>query len=295
VEQFGDFSRNPVIAEMKPSNYDLPETWFYMKGASKVWTYTFWQFLADTIRAPWRLPATALRYYYERRYRITASRIMDVPGDGDRFVYVPLHMQPELTSSGMGGPHGRYADQAALIEQLSQWLPKDVWIYVKDNPKQTSMQRGPLFYRRLAALPNVRLIRGDFPSRSLIAKSIGVATTTGTAGWEALFMGKPVLAFGNAWYLGFPGVSVFDPDRNAAEWVATAPPARPVLVRALDDILTRTGHGIVDPLHAEVVPGYSATENAKQVALSLATYWAARGNAPNWQKIVPTYATSQNL
>ena len=48
------------------------------------------------------------------------------------------------------------------------------------------------------------------PTLELIAKSRAVATITGTAGWEALQMGKPVICFGYAWYRSFPGVFRWD-------------------------------------------------------------------------------------
>ena len=70
--------------------------------------------------------------------------------------------------------------------------------------------RDPSFFKRLFAIPAVRYLPIEVPTLELIAKSRAVATVTGTAGWEALQMGKPVLCFGFAWYRAFPGVYQWD-------------------------------------------------------------------------------------
>ncbi|MBI2045824.1 MAG: hypothetical protein HYT28_00130 [Parcubacteria group bacterium] len=127
-----------------------------------------------------------------------------------KFVYLPLHYQPECTTNPLGDI---FADQILMIEILSASLPPDWLLYVKEHPTQwfsrglnffSSRYRG--YYKRIARLTNVRLIPIKTNNYDLIRHAQAVVTVTGTAGFEALIRGKPTIVFGYPWYMDCPGV-----------------------------------------------------------------------------------------
>ena len=272
IEQFGNMSASPVLTDKVSSNYALPEHWYYMNDVSNKWIYTWRDLVYEVITRPWRFPTAALRFYYNLEYQKSRKSTVRAFDKKRKFIYVPLHMQPELTTSSMGGADGRYSDQLQMIEQLSLLVPPEVVIYLKENPKQTAQQRDSLFYRRIAKLLNVNFLAPDTSSNLLIKESIAVATVTGTAGWEALFYGKPCLVFGNAWYSSFPGVTKFHSNIQFENWINNIPPCHEELIDCLDDLLTKAGEGIVDPMHASVMPDFSHDLNASNVVNSLKKY-----------------------
>lgn len=115
---------------------------------------------------------------------------------GVRYVYFPLHVQPEF-SVELYAPD--YSDQISVIRQVARCLPADVELWVKDHPA-ASGAREASFYRQISQIPNVRLLESANDSLALVRGSMAVATITGTAGLEGLLMGKPVLTFGNVFY-----------------------------------------------------------------------------------------------
>ncbi|PVZ70209.1 capsular polysaccharide export protein, LipB/KpsS family [Pelagibaculum spongiae] len=133
-----------------------------------------------------------------------------------KFIYYPLHLQPEMTTSVMGGD---YKDQMLSIEHLSRILPKGWKIVVKENPKQyyDYYYRGDEFFKRMHSIDNLIFVGKNIDTKWLIKKSCIVATITGTAGWESIRLKRPVLTFGDAWYDGFPGVYKFNPKLNLKE------------------------------------------------------------------------------
>lgn len=149
---------------------------------------------ADGIIAEQKHEALLWQYYEEH-----AS-----PPDGSQpYVYLPLHFQPERTTLPMAGA---FVDQQLIVQMVADALPPGVLLYVKEHPRQTSRGRDIMFYQYILDIPTIRLIPRTHDTFQLIEQALAVVTATGTAGWEALFQGKPVLTFGHNFYRMAPGV-----------------------------------------------------------------------------------------
>ncbi|MFA6551126.1 MAG: hypothetical protein WCV41_01185 [Patescibacteria group bacterium] len=132
------------------------------------------------------------------------------PDFSQKFIYVPLHYQPECNTSPLGGA---FVNQILMIKILAAALPPGWLIYVKEHPVQWlafglnyTDGRYPGYYRQISQIKNVQLIPIKTDSFFLIKQAQAVATVTGTAGWEAILRRKPVLIFGYPWYKDCPGV-----------------------------------------------------------------------------------------
>jgi hypothetical protein len=215
----------------------------------------------------WRDPFAEFFHEHSLAYfdHLAAFEDQEIDLSGD-YVYVPLQMQPEMTTSTLGG---RFRDQAYAIERLAGLLPPGVRILVKENPKQGAYMRGPLFFHRLKRIPAVTFLPSYANTHALTAHARFVATITGTVGWEALCMGKPVLVFGQAWYRGFPGVQQWREGLSYDEIVAT-PVDHAALEAAVGGFVARCHRGVVDGDYIEIVDGYSEDANVDRVAAVIA-------------------------
>jgi hypothetical protein len=135
------------------------------------------------------------------------------------YVMVNLHYQPEMSSNPSGDI---FVDQLLFIEVLAKHLPAGHAIYVKEHPSQFyshlagHTSRIPEFYHDLAAYPQVRLLPLHMDPLILIRNSRAVATVSGTSGWEAMVLGKPVISFGLSWYEKYAGVLKIVDEKSAA-------------------------------------------------------------------------------
>ena len=174
----------------------------------------------------WRDPFFHFFHTDHLAYFDYLAEVEDRQPDLDRpYVYFPLQMQPEMTTSSLGG---RYRDQLLALERLAEMLPEGHRIYVKENPKQTGRMRSPLFFHRLQRIRQVELMPSYASSPDLLARSVAVANVSGTVGWEAVCAGKPVLCFGAAWWAGAPGVTRYRPGLSFDDVLAKRPD-RPAL------------------------------------------------------------------
>ncbi|PIP73762.1 MAG: hypothetical protein COW88_00830, partial [Candidatus Lloydbacteria bacterium CG22_combo_CG10-13_8_21_14_all_47_15] len=118
------------------------------------------------------------------------------------FAFFPLQYQPEV-STMLYSPF--YQDQLWLIKQIARSLPIHFKLYVKEHPAMFGY-RPRLYYKELKKIPNVKLIRPTIVSFELIRNAKLITTNLGTPGWEGLFMKKPVITFGHAFYNTLPFV-----------------------------------------------------------------------------------------
>jgi hypothetical protein len=180
------------------------------------------------------------------------DKVAEEPDLTRRFIYLPLHYQPEMTTSPLAG---YFAEQRFIVRLLSDCVPDDLFIYVKEHPKQTYVTRSKLYYEEIRRFRNVRLIDRRFDSFTLIKNSVAVATATGTAGWEALFKAKPVLMFGNNFYRYAPGAFPItdrkDCIRAIRDIIDGAAPTLPELRAFMKSLEPSTFNGIVDPVYLE--------------------------------------------
>ena len=191
---------------------------------------------------------------------------------GRRFIYVPLHLEPEMVVDVLGAD---YSPQPRLVERLAQIVPDDVLIVVKENPNQSFFGREKPFYRRLEAVKNVVYVKEDADTFWLIEHALAVGVVLGTAGWEALKFGKPVVCAGLAWYRGLPGVFKVDEvsfsdlenfrfDRERFEQAAFRLAG-----------FYRKGLPVDTDSFVEYVSDFDERENARNVAAALRAYLAS--------------------
>lgn len=122
--------------------------------------------------------------------------LYDAPEWDQPFAYYPLHYEPEIATLLLG-PF--WTDQINLVRQIARSLPVTHLLYVKDHPVMLGY-RPRWYYRELKKIPNVKLLSPNTDSFELIRRSELVTTISGTAGWEAVIFGKPVITFGDVYY-----------------------------------------------------------------------------------------------
>jgi hypothetical protein len=172
-----------------------------------------------------------------------------------KFVYLPLHYQPESATLPMGGV---FADQILIARLLNATLPNDVLIYVKEHPKRSYwLNRSILYYQDFLQLKKVRFVPRDLGTFTLREHCRAVATVTGSAGFENLFRGKPTLLFGSCYYQYAKGVfpvRTLEDCRSAVEQIfvhgaAPTPWSTHLYLKAMQD--TRVAVAI-DPWYSQI-------------------------------------------
>lgn len=195
---------------------------------------------------------------FKRNYK---STITDTLPSG-KFVYFPLHLQPELSTQTFGG---KFVDQMLAVECLRIFLPDDWNIVIKENPRQTAYARGSLFFARLKKIPNTFYMSKALDTFDLIDKAEFCATITGMVGLEALTFGKRVLVFGKPWYQNLPGIISYRDDLTFEEFMSEQF-SHEELEKTYAKLVHNMADVVIDPNYLDLVDDFSAEQNTKELA-----------------------------
>lgn len=119
-----------------------------------------------------------------------------------KYVFFPLHYQPEASTIVCAQ---KYEKQLFFIDSWAKSLPADTVLYVKEHYALIG-HRDPQFYKEMGKYPNVFMLDPWESSRRLIENAVAITTLTGTAGWEAMLLRKPVFLGGNIVFDNAPGI-----------------------------------------------------------------------------------------
>jgi len=102
------------------------------------------------------------------------------------------------------------SNQMIIIKTISENLPEDWILYVKEHPHQyknlnkkdryyylTTINkfRTQRYYNEIHVISNVKLLDYDIPSQEILKYSKGIVSINGTIILEALMCNKPILTF----------------------------------------------------------------------------------------------------
>lgn len=276
MEDYGKFSE--MYEQNSDNNFKIEKTFkkehWYMKNI-KPYRFSFFDAVKNTLvmTAKSRKPLMIVRIFCDnilkcknvKQYLKNLKKHISQVDYNKNFVYFPLHLQPELETSAIGG---KFCDQLLAIEILSQLIPKDWLIYVKENPKQTEYMRSNVFFKRLGFLKNVKLTPLEENTYKLIEKSQFVATITGTAAWESISGGKPALIFGNSWFESLPGIVKYHKNFNLDDILSYTFDFKS-LEQEINKLHNKMGNGVIDPNYEKLVGNYSKSENTTSVSTLL--------------------------
>ena len=208
------------------------------------------------------------QFYTEYRKSFLANNYLvhykqnEVCVDYDKkYVYFPLHFQPELTTSVYGEKY--YSDQLLALEKLNDLIPEDWIIYIKDHRIQTEYQRPDSFFKRLQFIKKVKLVSKNENTYNLMKHAQFVSTISGTAAYESVCGGKPALIFGKIWWQNLPGIFKYNENININDIINYKIDHR-LLTKKINEFYSKCYVGVLcDENSAKLIPNYSELENTK--------------------------------
>lgn len=138
----------------------------------------------------------AIRFYHNNAITPDLNR---------KFIYFSLHVEPEAVILARVG----LDNQLLLIKMLSEAIPQDWVIYVKEHPHQLKINnpegsyfinnidyyKSIDFYKELVKMKNVRLVDLKVHPKELTIHSQAVASIGGSISTEAWLLKKPAINF----------------------------------------------------------------------------------------------------
>ncbi|WP_308991780.1 hypothetical protein QLS71_006820 [Mariniflexile litorale] len=131
--------------------------------------------------------------------------IEEINTNGKYLIY-PIHFHPESSTSVLAPQH---IDEYYNILNIAIQLPYCYTLLVKEHPSAVGFSEID-FYKKIKAIPNVKLVHHNVKAKQLIKLSKGVITITNTMGYESLIMGKKTFLLGRVFYETHPNCVVLN-------------------------------------------------------------------------------------
>lgn len=149
-----------------------------------------------------------LHHTYCKQRLMRKNKLFRIPQRGEKYVYMPLHLIPESTTSILT-PF--YINELSVIEAVSKSLPAGWVLYVKEHQAMLG-ERSMEFYKAVNRLPNAKMVQLNYYNdpKPWITKSQGVITLSGTAAYEAAMLGKHAAVFSDVPFSLIEGIQRVD-------------------------------------------------------------------------------------
>lgn len=122
-----------------------------------------------------------------------------------KYIYYPLQFEPEGTTQ----VRLTLESQIFIIKMISETLPDNWKLYVKEHPHQYKLNNSLLayyapnielfktkdFYKKIKSMKNVKILDTELDSKEIIKNSCAVASTVGSILLETVILKKPILLF----------------------------------------------------------------------------------------------------
>lgn len=125
-----------------------------------------------------------------------------------KYVYIPLHVQPEAGIDLVGR---KYSNQIDFIKKCSLTLPANYHIIVKDHPHDFGRKKS-FFYKEIQSIYNCKVVHPKVLVQEIIANASLVITIVGTTSLEAALMGTPSLTAIEMYYSKLLIQNIFNPN-----------------------------------------------------------------------------------
>ncbi|MCK5039977.1 MAG: hypothetical protein KAR87_03350 [Candidatus Aenigmarchaeota archaeon] len=204
IKYLNDFRKNTTTTVPKNNKERITQSREYItlfnflqRTFKYMYNYFYGEYKYDPLR---KRPLTkTAKYIFNLKfgpYVVRKLNVFEKPAYNEKYILFPLHSQPDISTLVLGQ---YYLNQVALIENIAKSMPICYKLYVKEHPTTIGI-RSMSFYKRLKNIPNVKLIDSKISMRDLIKHSKLVTTISGTGGWEAIMLKKPVITFGDCFY-----------------------------------------------------------------------------------------------
>ncbi len=176
------------------------------------------------------------------RTRYELLRVQNICNLPENFVFFPLHVQPELAVSPLGG---HFEEQLEAIRLVARYLPSGWKIVVKEHPDQSVYWHRPSgFYKNLSQVSEVDFVGPNFSVNELLKVCRAVITISSSIGRQAIITGRPVGLLGSTWWSAAPGVFKVSTGKEMQKMFAQLkswePPAREELDRYVKNLQSST-------------------------------------------------------